>query len=138
MIGPSVKAGQDLGNEKMHLLLELGHLALNDGGLARAGALFREGLQVLIHWRDIADLNMILDGLAVLAVRKGDMERAARLFGSRLWRGFAHTLSPLEHTWRAADFAAIISALGEERFAQLQAEGYAMPFMQILALTQEE
>jgi hypothetical protein len=81
---------------------------------------------------------MILDALAVLAMDEGKIERAARLFGTRLCRGWFHALSPIERANREADFAAITTSLGAERFAQLQAEGYAMSFMQVLALAQEE
>jgi ATP/maltotriose-dependent transcriptional regulator MalT len=130
--------GQRLGSEKMLLLLELGHLALQEGDPARAGALWREGLQVLIRWRGMFFLTWTLDGLAVLAVREGRLERAARLFGTRQCRGFAHTLSPIERAEREADFREITAALGQERFDQLREEGSAMNFEQLLALAQEE
>ena len=67
---------------------------------------------------------------------KSQLEHAARLFGTRHWRGFANTLSPIERAERGADFAAIKGALGEERFEELRAEGYAMTFQQTLELAQ--
>ena len=80
----------------------------------------------------------MVDGMATLAVHEGKPERAARLFGTRLWRGTVHILSPIERTWRDADLAEVKTALGEERFTQLREEGYAMTFEQVLALMQEE
>jgi tetratricopeptide (TPR) repeat protein len=127
-----------LRSEEMLLLLELGFLALQEGDQTRAGALWREGLQVLIRWRGMFLLTWILDGLAVLAVRTGQLERAARLFGTRQWSGFSHILSPIERAEREADFAEIIAALGQERFEQLREEGRMMGFTQLLALAQEE
>ncbi len=128
-------SGRGLESDKVLMLLELGHLALQDGNMERAGALWR---QALIDRRDMFWMSWGMDGLAVLAVREGKMERAARLFGTRQWRGFAHTLSPIERAWRDADLAEVKNALGEERFAQLQAESSALAFEQILAVVQEE
>lgn len=125
-------------DDTMLLLLELGHLALQEGDWRRAGTFMREGLQIIIHMRELNWLGFMLDGLAVLSVSEGKLERAARLFGTRLWRGFAHILSPIERDAREADLAEIKATLGEERFAKLRAEGYALDFLQVLALAQEE
>jgi hypothetical protein len=128
----------ELGFELVLALLELSHVALQDGDLERAGTLCRESLQVLITNQAIGEMGWVLDGFAVLAVREGKLERAARLFGTRLWRWIANTLSPIERSWREADFVEITAALGEERFAALREEGYGMSFMQVLSLAQTE
>jgi hypothetical protein len=122
----------------MHALLELGHLALQAGDWPEADSLLRQALEVLIQHRDLLWAGYPLDGLAILAVRQGKWERAAHLLGRRLCRGVAHTLSPIGRAEREADFTEIKTALGEERFEQLKAEGYALTFMQILELAQAE
>jgi hypothetical protein len=121
----------------MMVMLELGYLDLHDGNLSQARARFLDGLQVLIQANLQSFTGFSLDGLALLALREGKLERAAQLFGTRLWRGFAHTLSPIERTEREADFTALRTALGVERFEQLREEGRAMSFIQVLALAQE-
>jgi tetratricopeptide (TPR) repeat protein len=126
--------GGELAEPKMWGLVELGHLALQDGDQLQARAYFLEGLQVIYCFWYLAWLCIPLDGLAVLAVREGHLEHAARLFGTRHWRGIAHTFSPIERAEREADFAAMKNALGEERFEELRAEGYAMTFQQTLEL----
>ena len=123
---------------RIKLLVELTYLALQDGDLARGSELCHEGLQVVIHRKDNWNMLWVLDGLTVLAVRERKLEQAARFFGTRMWRGFANLLSPIERAEREADLAQVRAGLGEERFAALQAEGSAMTFMQILALAQEE
>jgi hypothetical protein len=82
-------------------------------------------------------ISFPIDALAVLAVKNGYFERAARLFGTRRLRGFSHLLSPDERAAHEADRAKIRAALGEERFEQLLAEGHALSFSEVLALAKE-
>jgi tetratricopeptide (TPR) repeat protein len=128
----------NFGDIKWLLLLELGHLALQAGDLAQAGALWRQGLGILLRVNKTPFLCYWVDVLAVLAARQDRQETAARLFGTRQWRGAAHMLSPIEYSERQADLSKIKSALGEERFTRLQEEGQALTFNQVLALTQTE
>lgn len=136
----SLTASSEFGYSKMLVVLEMGHLALQCGDKTQARALLREGGQLLTrrNFLDIFFLGLPLDGLAVLAVREGKMERAARLFGTRLWRGINHILSPIERAGREADFAEIKAALEDERFSQLREEGYALTFKQVQALAYDE
>jgi tetratricopeptide (TPR) repeat protein len=122
---------------RMLASLELGHLALRSGNLNQASQLFQEGLQVLLRMRETVWIPEFLDGLALLAVRQGQMERAARLFGTRWCRGYAHFLSPIEQAWRQADLAEMQAILGEARYAQLYEEARTMTFMQAVALALE-
>ena len=128
----------DVGDTKMFLLLELGHLALQAGDLAQAGALWRQGLGILLRGNKTPFLCYLVDVLAVLAARQGRYERAARLFGTRQAVAASHFLSPIELGTRETDLAEIQSALGAERCALLRAEGKAMTFNLVLALVQEE
>jgi hypothetical protein len=120
-------------NAKAWALTELGFMALHDGDLKQARIHFIEGFEVLNLMWDRFWTWLPLDGMAVLAVREGRLERAARLFGTRQCRGYFNTLSPIERAEREADFAAIKTALGEE-LSSMRAEGYAMTFQQTLAL----
>jgi hypothetical protein len=79
-----------------------------------------------------------LEAIAFLALREGRYERAARLFGTRQALAAAHYLSPGERGARKNGLAEMQSALGAERFAQLQAEGNTMTFTLVLALAQEQ
>ncbi len=133
-----LKVGAELGYGKVNLLIELSYLALQEGDLRQNAALIREALQMLIEGRDMSLFLWVLDGLAVLAVQEHQFERAARLYGTRMWRGFAHTLSPIEKAQRDADQMQLKNALGDERFTQLLGEGSMMTFMEILSLVQEE
>ena len=123
---------------RVFMLLELSYLEFQDGDLARADVLCREGLQLVIRGQDNWGMNWVLDGLTILAARERKLEKAARFFGTRMWRSFANLLSPIERAEREADLAQVKAGLGEERFAALQTEGSAMTFMQILALAQDE
>jgi len=57
-------------------------------------------------------------------------EKAARLFGAaeRLDKGSLHIVTPLEQTWRQATVNEVRAVLGEQRIADLWAEGRAMSF----------
>lgn len=128
----------DSGDTKWLLLLDLGHLAFQAGDLAQAGALWRQGLAILLRVNKTPFLCYWVDVLAVLAARQGRLETAARLFGTRQWRGSTHMLSPIEYTERQTDLANIESELGEELFTRLQEEGRMLTFNEVLAITQEE
>ena len=75
-------------NAKAWALTELGFMALQDGDLKQARIHFIEGFEVLNLMWDRFWTWLPLDGMAVLAVREGRLERAARLFGTRQCRGY--------------------------------------------------
>ena len=123
---------------RVFMIVELSYLALQVGDLVRVVELCHEGLHEIINRYEPLWLYWMLDVLVALAVREKKMEHAARLFGTRMWRGFANLLSPLERAERTADLSEVKAFLNEERYVALQEEGSAMTFMQILALVQEE
>ena len=102
-----LQVGRDRGGPTMHALLGLGRLALQAGDWTEADRLLRRGLEVLIEQRVLSWTGFPLDGLAILALQEGKLERAARLFGTRQWRGVAHTFSPIERASRETDFIQI-------------------------------
>ncbi|MBE0698386.1 MAG: hypothetical protein IH586_15835 [Anaerolineaceae bacterium] len=127
-----------MGFPLMLVKLELGYLELQENNLDKARSLFQEGLQDLLRWRDQSFTSCVIDGMAQLAAREGRMERAALLFGTKLWCGFAHILTIAERAEREAVFAEIRMRLGAERFEQMGAEGRAMNFTQVLALMKDD
>jgi len=118
--------------QKMLSELELGHLALQCGDLKKARLLFREGIQFLIHRHATGWIFSFLDGLAFLAARDHQYERAARLFGTRWCRGYAYFLSPIEWSWREADLTIMKATLRETRYTELLEEGSKMTFDQVV------
>jgi len=117
------------------IALELGHLAIQKNNLVDAIFHFREVVQNII--RPIRSIAPVLDGLALFALKKGLMEEAARLFGSRWCRGYTHFLSPIEKEWRAADWNAMRNTLGDDQFEQLYEIGRVMTFAQAVDLARE-
>jgi hypothetical protein len=77
----------------------------------------------------------IVDSLASTALNKGEVDRAARLFGAAygLFRAMVNTLSPTERTRRENDIHAVRSALGEDLFAERWEQGRNMPREQAIA-----
>jgi hypothetical protein len=76
-----------------------------------------------------------LEAFTALAVAQGDMPRAARLFGATesFYSLLRFLMSPLERDHHERDLAATRSALGEEVFSALCAEGRAMSIEQAVA-----
>jgi hypothetical protein len=75
--------------------------------------------------------------VALLALKKGSMEAAARLFGSRWCRGYAHFLSPIEKEWRQPDWETMQAALREKQFGELYESARFMTFAQAVDLASE-
>jgi hypothetical protein len=125
-------------DQKTMLFLESGHLALGQGDLVEAGSLFLEAIQELlcsIMWfRHVAPM---FDGVALLALKKGEMASAARLFGNRWCRGYAHYLSPIEKDWRQPDWDAMQTALGDDQFERIYESGRSMTFKDTVDLAME-
>jgi predicted ATPase/DNA-binding CsgD family transcriptional regulator len=126
--------GRDLGYPKMLVLVELGYLSLRNMELDRARLLFSAGAQTLIAKGETNWLGCVLDGLALLAACESKWSQAARLFGTRLSRGFFHLLSPIERAEREGVFNTLRTELGTKVFDQLRQEGEAMSHGQVLAL----
>ncbi len=107
----------------------LAYTVRDQGNLARAGTLFAEGLGDLIEIRDYRIIALAIDGVAGLAMAKGQPERAARLFGAAAAMREADGL-PIEPAYRAAqerDVAAALTALGNERFEAVGPRAAVMP-----------
>jgi predicted ATPase/DNA-binding SARP family transcriptional activator len=107
---------------------ELGHLARDLGDYSRAAALYRESLRLRWELNDPLEITRSLADLAVLAARQGQAERTARLLGAREAQCEALGVAPsvavrTESGWALATAR---SALGEERFAAVWAEGRAL------------
>ena len=137
MVEEGLSTRPDLGADRMWLLLEQGHLAFENDDLTRVDVLWRECMRILLDFNMTHWMVYPLEAMALLALREGRYERAARLFGTRQAVAASHFLSPSERGARETGLAEIQSALGAERFAQLQAEGKAMTFSLVLALAQE-
>ena len=119
------------------VVLELGYQSLERGDLSAAASYWRDGILYLIHTRNSSSWELFLDGLTLRAARQGKTEVAARLSGSRWYRGNIHTLAPSERATRTAILEEIKNLLGEERYAQLSQAGQALTFIQMLAIVQE-
>jgi thioesterase domain-containing protein len=87
-------------------------------------------------------MNMFPDvilGLAGLAARLEENERAARLFGvlDHYRRGWVYAVAPLERAQFEANREAARAALGEARFGQLFTAGQEMFVEQTIAYALE-
>jgi hypothetical protein len=117
--------------------LELGYLALENGNLARAGDLWREGIQILLEAKDMSWSLLFLEAMAVLATRERNLTRSTQLFCTRWSRGAYHTLAPSERAQRDAILVELKTTLGEAHFEQLYEEGQKMTLEQATALALE-
>ncbi|MDQ5810371.1 MAG: hypothetical protein M3358_06405 [Actinomycetota bacterium] len=96
---------------------------------ARTAALFRESVELSAALRDTWALIYGLIGLAGVATRHGDPERAARLFGAAEALGEAASVAPSFPPTQALyerDLADARSKLDAQTFAAAWAEGRAM------------
>ena len=134
----SLKTAQEDVFEFLLIFQELGYLALQAGQLEEARQHSRASLEVFSRQWTTSYYGNPLDILLALALQEGRLEHAARLAGTRLWRGIARTLSPVECAQREAGFAVVQASLGMQRFVQLQAEGQALSFSQTLDLARLE
>lgn len=122
---------------KSQTLVELGYLALQEADAKRASALFREGLQIVHNTRDSHCLLVPLEAMALLHAREGNIEKAARLFGTRWARGVYHFLSPLERAQRDNNLAELKTSLGDKLFDELYAQGQKMSIDEVVAYALE-
>ena len=127
-------------------LMVLGHIALDQGDVDRAGSLLGESLAYLRElgerWGSAGRLKGLaavaaapwgvpacLDGLAAVAGARGEVARAARLFGAtaalRDLAGYAR--EPVDQPGFERWIAPVRTALGEAAFAAALVEGQSVP-----------
>jgi hypothetical protein len=110
-------------------------VALEQGGLDEAVALFKEALVASAELKDPWIAPRALSGLASVAAREARHSRAARLSGaSEAVREASGTRE--QPMWRAVfdrDAATARAALGDEAFETARAEGRAMALKQAVA-----
>ena len=116
-------------------LHNLGHVALQSDDSSTAAARFRESL--LLRWRSGpgTDFAASLAGMAGVALRRGELSEAVRLFGavdgmleSRHW-----VLSPADERVRREDLAAIRLRIDTDAFDAAFREGQAATFDELEA-----
>jgi predicted ATPase/transcriptional regulator with XRE-family HTH domain len=120
-------------------LIGLGLVAYMQGEYGRAAALCEEGLLLS---RDIGARDLVagsLEGLAWVAAARGQSQVAAHLGGAAAALREALGALLLPDDWAGHDQAvrAMRTALGEDAFAAVWAEGRALPLEQAIALAQE-
>lgn len=132
-----LKISQELQSISEDILLELGHLELENSELPGAVSYIRQGYQLLIRKRASFGWDSYLDGLAMLAARQSKVELAVLLFNTRWCKGYFYFLSPSERAVRTTIQAEIRNQLGEERYTQLSQEGWMLTYMQMLGMVKE-
>lgn len=112
-----------------------GELARARGDDGRAAARLQDGLRIYREQGDTVGMGGCLSGLASLAAKQDDLERAARLFAAagKLSEAAPAFLPPSElgGYWAAA--AAVREQLGDAAFYAASAVGYAMPIEHVVA-----
>lgn len=121
------------------LLHNLGYIALGEGAMARAAALFAEALA--LH-RDVGNrvgVAECLGGLAAVAATQGWPLQAARLFGAveALETTFSLPRLAAEQAERARYATATRAQLSEKALATAWAEGRAMALEQAITYVLE-
>jgi tetratricopeptide (TPR) repeat protein len=109
--------------------LNIGLTLVRDGAVAEGEALLRDDLSHRVRGGRIDDHTVWnLWGLALAAARRGDLERAARLFGGavKLSETTGFPVAPVDRTTFEADYDAVRVALGEPAFAAAWAAGMAL------------
>jgi predicted ATPase/class 3 adenylate cyclase len=128
---------RELGDERFVnvTLVNLGFLAAREGRNDEAEALLREGLVYAGARVDTELAIWCLTELSALTLTKGDAERAARLTGAMeaLREETGHAPTPDLQRLSEQTRSALVSQLGEERFAVALAVGREMAFEQAMA-----
>ena len=129
---------RDLGDDMIASwsLHNLGHVALQAGGLATAAARFRESL--LMRRRGGPSVNVAagLARLASVALRDGAPPEAARLFGAvdAMLESAHGVLPPADEQIREADLVGTRDRMGDEAFVAALREGRAASFDELDAM----
>ena len=110
----------------------LGRVEYSRGEFDKARTYLKEALTILKSVSDPWNKAYVLHGFATLAVAEKDMERAVRLFGvtEAFFLRLRFLLLPLDRDNHESDIAVARTALGEDRFLKLLAEGKAMTLEQ--------
>jgi predicted ATPase/class 3 adenylate cyclase len=134
----ALATGRELGEELIvgWSLHNLGHVALHSGDLASASARFRESL--LMRWQlgPGYELASGLAGIAGLALRKGQLTEAVRLFGAAagMLESGGFVLPQADELVRRADLSAIHSRLDDFAFDAALREGHSVKFENLEAM----
>jgi non-specific serine/threonine protein kinase len=121
-------------------LFNLGRIALAQGELADARTYFRDSLSTLREPGDLTRIAVVLEGLAGLAARGPQPNRAFRLVGaaSALRDGIGAPRSPGDHADLERWLAPVGQARDEEARAGWRAEGRAMTLDQAIEYALED
>jgi non-specific serine/threonine protein kinase len=119
----------------VNVLHNLGQIALIRGDLPHASASFAEGLSLAAEHGDRRCEAFCLAGLASVAARLGQPERAARFFGAAdgLMEASGMAMEPLDAAAAAPHRASSSAALGPTAFATSYTAGRALTQEQVLA-----
>jgi predicted ATPase len=111
-------------------LVDLGFLALAEDRIAEALAAFREGLDICRAQRITELLIWVLEGLAAVALQRGQLLEATLLLGAtarpRAELAFGAAFYPIGEEMRERTLDALRTGLGEEGFTAAYAEGEAL------------
>lgn len=109
-------------------LLNLGHVARLTGDFTLAQSHYAQSLCFFVRAGDSSGVAHGLEGCACLAADKLEAERAARLFGAAdaLREAIGVPVPPVDRAGYEGPRRSARVALGEERFAQIWAEGRAL------------
>jgi predicted ATPase/DNA-binding XRE family transcriptional regulator len=124
-------------------LYNLAQLSLARRDYDGAATIFEEGITLSEQMRDQANLAYFLEGLAVVAGKREEAERSARLSGAA--EGLLEAVGAAVYNYYQPDrslyqrtVSATRSRLGEEAFEEARAEGRSMTFEQAVAYALEE
>lgn len=118
-----------------YALQGLGRVAYARGEYGTSSSLYTQALKMFQETANYWNITFCLEAFAALAVTQGDMERAARLYGKT--DSFCTQLkflqSPVERHNHEQDMAKARTALGDELFSGLMAEGQSMSMKEAIA-----
>jgi tetratricopeptide (TPR) repeat protein len=138
----SVGLHRQLGNQygECANLLNLGAVACLEEDLKSAHDCHREAIMIARKLADRVQVAYSLNGFGALLVMRGEMERAARLFGAaaQLHESIGYELEPQDREFRNRYESAARAALGEELYAVTEAKGRALRMQEAIALALEE
>jgi predicted ATPase/transcriptional regulator with XRE-family HTH domain len=124
-------------------LYNLAQVSLARGDYDGAAAIFEEGITLSEQMRDQANLAYFLEGLAVVAGKREEAERSARLSGAA--EGMLEAVGAAVYNYYKPDrslyeraTAKVRSRLGEAAFEEARDRGRSMTFEQAVAYALEE
>jgi predicted ATPase/class 3 adenylate cyclase len=112
-----------------------GRVAYARGDYDSAYSLYSQALEMFQGTANQWNITYCLEAFAALAVAQDDMRRAARLYGKTesFYAQLKFLQSPIERNNHEQDVAAAHTALGDEVFSSLLAEGHAMTMKEAIA-----